>query len=161
MEEFNDPVAFAREFLNSPVLTNDVDRHPPAEQDCQHLAAELQRASNDPDTNDYDVLSNLAVFYLREGQQLPDWLAIFAADVLEGKKKRPTKRGKDKYDNWERDYKLFRATQEVAEAYNLPHYYNNELNEKITAAKIVAHAAGCSVDTVINCYKRFSSLGVK
>jgi hypothetical protein len=97
----------------------------------------------------------LAVELLRKNERMPDSLAFFAADVLEGKRKRPTKRGPDKYSKWERDYRLYRTIQEIVKAFGLAHYTNNELSEKMTAAEIVSQATGIKTAALITIYKRF------
>lgn len=156
----DDAVEFAKRSLSRPVLQDEVKASTP--QEHENIADALQQAAINPDTNDFDVLKTLAIDSLYRNERLPDWLAIFAADVLSGKKKRPTKRGVDKYSNWERDYKLWRATQEVAKAFGLQHYTNNELSEPTTAAEIVCQAAGCKVDVVITAYKKFTrNMGVE
>jgi hypothetical protein len=156
-----DAVNFAKQFWSGPILSGDIPKKPLPDTDLMQLDQALQQAAISPDTNDYDVLTALAADSLRENERMPDWLAAFVADVLERKRKRPTRRGSDKYINWERDYKLWRATQEVAKAFGLQNYTNNELSSKITAAEIVSEAAGCSTDVVITAYKRHSRMGVK
>ena len=118
---------FVREFLNSPVLMNDVRAKPVqrTERELESFGQKLEKAAKNPDTNDFDTLINLTAGLLRNGGVLPNFLAIFAADVLEGKRKRPTSSGPDQYKNWGRDYKLWRAVKEVAEKYKMPFYTNN------------------------------------
>lgn len=152
----DDAVEFAKRFLSGPVLSNDVKASTP--QGHENVAKALPQAAINPDTNDFDVLLMLAADGLYQNERLPEWLAVFAADVLSGKQKRPTKRGADKYANWERDYKLWRATQEVAKAFGLQRYSNNELSAQTTAAEIVSRAAGCNADVVITAYKKFSRI---
>jgi hypothetical protein len=182
----DDAVEFAKRFLSGPVLSDDVKASSP--QEFENIAKALQQATINPDANDFDILVMLAADGLSRNERLPEWLAAFAADVLSGKRKRPTKRGPDKYGNWERDYKLWRATQEVAKAFGLQRYSNNELSKKTTAAEIlssagacsdtnelskkttaaeiVSRAAGCEADVVITAYKKFNkkfsrTMGVK
>lgn len=150
----NDAVEFAKQFLSGAVLSDDVKASTPLE--YENVARALAQATINPDTNDFDVLLELAVERLNQNQMLPDWLANFAADVLSGKLKRPTRRGPDKYGNFERDYKLWRTTQEVAKHYALPAYTTNELSTKTTAAEVVCQAAGCKRDVVIKAYQKFS-----
>lgn len=57
---------------------------------------ELQLAIQDPDPYQFDVAIGLASTLLRMGDKLPDWLAMFVADVLDGDRSRPARRGKDK-----------------------------------------------------------------
>jgi hypothetical protein len=152
----DDAVEFAKRFLSGPVLSDDVKAS--TTQMHENVAKALPQAAINPDTNDFDVLVMLAADGLSRNERLPDWLAAFAADVLSGKRKRPTKRGPDEYGNWERDYKLWRATQEVAKAFGLQHYSNNELSTQTTAAEIVSRAADCKADVVITAYKKFSRI---
>ncbi|MEN3371689.1 hypothetical protein [Dechloromonas sp. ZS-1] len=152
----DDAVAFAKRFLSGPVLSEDIKAS--TAQEHENVVKALQLAAINPDTNDFDTLVMLAADGLSRNERLPDWLAVFAADVLLGKRKRPTKRGQDEYGNWVRDYKLWQATQEVSKAFNLQHYTNNELSAQITAAEIVCRAAGCSVDVVITAYKKFTRI---
>lgn len=167
MDNDNEALQFAKTFWSEQVqgetenniLFKDVKASHPTESDMERMGDALEQAARDPDTNDFDVLVMLAAGLMRKNERLPDWLASFAADVLEGKRKRPTKRGADKYKNWQRDYSLWRAVDEVACKFDLPRYKNNELSNKPTAAGIVAEAARLNVDVVITAYKTFSKGG--
>ena len=167
MDNYNEALQFAKTFWSEQVqavtenniLFKDVRASYPTEADMERMGDALEQAARDPDTNDFDVLVMIAAGLMRENERLPDWLATFAADVLEGKRKRPTKRGADKYKNWPRDYSLWRAVDEVASKFNLPKYTNNELSRKPTAADIVAEAARLKVGAVITAYKSFSKGG--
>ena len=167
MDNYNEALQFAKTFWSEQVkavtenniLFKDVRASYPTEADMERMGDALEQAARDPDTNDFDVLVMIAAGLMRENERLPDWLASFAADVLEGKRKRPTKRGADKYKNWPRDYSLWRAVDEVASKFNLPKYTNNELSRKPTAADIVAEAARLKVGAVITAYKSFSKGG--
>ncbi|SHF86129.1 hypothetical protein SAMN02745117_02734 [Lampropedia hyalina DSM 16112] len=167
MDNDNEVLQFAKTFWSEQVqaetenniLFKDVRASYPTEADMELMGDALEQAARDPDTNDFDVLVMLAAGLMRENERRPDWLASFAADVLEGKRKRPTKRGADKYKNWQRDYSLWRAVEEVACKFELPKYTNNELSNKTTAARIVAEAARLNVDVVITAYKTFSKGG--
>ena len=167
MDNYNEALQFAKTFWSEQVqavtenniLFKDVRASYPTEADMERMGDALEQAARDPDTNDFDVLVMLAAGLMRENERLPDWLASFAADVLEGKRKRPTKRGADKYKNWQRDYSLWRAVDEVASKFNLPKYTNNELSRKPTAADIVAEAARENVEVVKTAYKSFSKGG--
>ena len=167
MDNYNEALQFAKTFWSEQVkavtenniLFKDVRASYPTEADMERMGDALEQAARDPDTNDFDVLVMLAAGLMRENERLPDWLASFAADVLEGKRKRPTKRGADKYKNWQRDYSLWRAVGKVACKFDLPRYTNNELSNKPTAAGIVAEAARLKVDVVITAYKSFSKGG--
>jgi hypothetical protein len=159
MGNHDEAIQFAKSFLKSEVLFNDAKGSDPSEADMVRMGEALEAAARDPDTNDFDTLVMLAAGLMRENERLPDWLASFAADVLAGKQKRPTKRGADKYKNWQRDYSLWRAVDNVANNFDLPKYTNNELSNKTTSATIVAKAAGLNVDVVITAYKRFNQGG--
>lgn len=154
-------IDFAREFFNRDRLLPGFARSQKNSDEDRILDMEaLKRAAEHPDTadtNDHDTLVLWAAGRLRAGLELPDWLAIFTADVLEGKRKRPTKRGKDKYDYWERDFKLMLTAKEVAKRFDMPLYTNNESSSKTTAAYITAKAAKVGVDVVKNAIKRFKN----
>lgn len=159
MNSHDEATQFAKSFLESGALFNDVKGRELSEADMVRMGEALEAAALNPDTNDFDTLVMLAAGMMRENEMLPDWLASFAADVLEGKRKRPTRRGADKYKNWRRDYSLWRAVNEVAGKFSLPKYTNNELSENPTAAGIVAEGAGLNVDVVITAYKTFNKGG--
>lgn len=167
MDNYDEALQFAKTFWGEQVqgepansiFFKDVRTSYPTEADMERMGDALEQAARDPDTNDFDVLVMLAAGLMRENERLPDWLASFAADVLEGRRKRPTKRGADRYKNWRRDYSLWRAVDEVACKFQLPRYTNDELSSKPTAAGIVAEAAGLNVDVVITAYKVFSRRG--
>jgi hypothetical protein len=153
----DDQVRFARTLLERSLLRDDI-RSATAATDLAlagHLLGKLKLAALEPDTNDFDTLINLAAQCLYEGEVLPGWLAAFAADVLTGKRVRPTRRGADKYRNYERDYCLWRAAQEVAQQFKLPLYSNNELSAKTTAAEVVGQAANLKAAIVTTAIKRF------
>ncbi len=147
-------IEFATAFLNGKVMLDDVRKLPTDEHEHRLIYEALQAAAVNPDQNDFDVLMGVAVDELRDKRRLPDWLADFVADILEGKRKRPTKRGPDPYTNWPRDYVLSRAVEEVAKRFSLPLYADNELWDGMTAAKIVAEAAGESLEIVHKAYKK-------
>jgi len=155
--DIGNALAFAKSFLKGQVLINDVRAR---KEDAPRVYEALEKAAVNPDTNDFDALIALAALLLRErAVMLPPILANFAADVIEGKRKRPTRRGADKYRTWVRDYKLYRAVQEVARAFHLPHYSNNELSSNVSAAQIVSQAAACKLSAVVRAYKRMKAWG--
>ena len=88
-----------------------------------------------------------------------DGLLFLRPMSFRAKCKRPTKRGADKYANWERDVKLWRTVQAIAELFSLSCYLNKELSEKTSAADIVAKAGGYKTDIVVNAYKKFTRIG--
>lgn len=147
-----------REILTGDILFKDVEEY--MRPDCVSLSEErmanaLMKALENPDTNDFDVGVNTAATMLRAGERLPDWLAVFAADVLQGKRTRPTKRGPDPYATWMRDYAIARAVLEVSSRFDLPQYTKNELSNKITAAQIVSKTAHLSLDVVHKAIQKF------
>lgn len=156
MDNHDEAIQFAKSFLESNILLNDLKGSYLSETDMERMDEALEAATLSHDTNDFDMLVIVAAGLMRENERLPNWLASFAADVLEGKRTRPTKRGADKYKNWQRDYSLWRAVDNVASKFDLPRYTNNELSSKTTASTIVAEAAGLNVDVVITAYKTFS-----
>jgi len=141
-----------REILTGETLFRDLQS---CEADEERMANALKNALQNPDTNDFDVGVVIASAMLRDGQRLPDWLAVFAADVLEGKRNRPTKRGPDPYTNWQRDYCLALAVLEISSRFGVPEYTKNELSYKTTAAQIVAETTQQSLDVVHHAIKRF------
>ena len=119
----------------------------------------LEAAAKNPDTNDFETLILVAAMLLRQGDRLPDWLATFSADVLEGKRKRPIRRGPDRYAKWMECYQLFRAVEETAKRFDMPIYTHNGLSKKETAAHVVSRAKECPLDIVHNAYRKFKSRG--
>lgn len=156
-EHQSEAVNFAREFLNTDIPLDDIRAKGFDESHAKERGEALRRAAVDPDPLEFDVLTGIAADLLRKGELLPVWLAAFTADVLEGKRKRPTRRGPDKLKNWARDYSLWRAVGEVAERFNLPKYTNNELSEKTTAADIVSEASGCGLAVVTNACQKIKT----
>lgn len=147
-----------RDILTGDILLNDVAEG--MRLDCvslseERLANALKKALENPDTNDFDAGVITAAAMLRDGAHLPDWLAVFAADVLQGKRTRPTKRGPDPYANWIRDYAVARAVLAVSSRFDLPQYTNNELSNKVTAAQIVSETAHLSLDVVHKAIQKF------
>ena len=167
MDNYDKALQFAKTFWSEQVQTEtennilcqDIRASIPTEADMERMGDALKQAARDPDTNDFDALVTLTADLMRENARLPaDWLASFAADVQEGKRKRPTKRGADKYKNFPRDYSLWRAVDEVACKFDLPKYTNNELSNKPTAAEIVSVAVDVNLDVVITAYKKFKRM---
>ena len=117
------------------------------------LKRALQKNRND--TTSFDMGVTLAADMLREDGELPEWLASFAADVLEGKRKRPNKHGPDKSAKRYRDLILAMAVTEVSSRFGVPKYTNNELSHKVTAAQIVAQTANLPLEIVHHAVKNF------
>ncbi|MDA1136426.1 MAG: hypothetical protein O2916_09315 [Proteobacteria bacterium] len=123
------------------------------EEDAQFLYERLEMAAHDPDTNDYDALILTSALHLRDNHRLPAFLSTFVADVLEGKRQKPIKRGVDKYKNFERNGKIRHIIEILNKELGLPKYNNNELNNKTTAADIAVEISGLSLNTIINIIK--------
>jgi len=157
-EMTNEALEFAKKILTGPILRYDLYVSNPQKEDFLRIGNELEAASKKPNAIEFDALLTIAADALSKNERMPDWLSAFAADVLLGKQKRPTKRGPEEFGNWERDYRLWRATQEVAKAFGLQHYSNNELSARLTAAEVVSRAANCSPDVVITAYKKFTRI---
>jgi len=156
----DEAIAFAEKFLSPEAISAAEKRiieRPQSEADLEFMILGLRRIAEDPDNPDtlgFDYLMSLAAGFQRSKYRVPDFLAAFAADVLEGKRKRPTKRGADPYAKYRRNYALFEATEAVAKEFDLPCYSNNELSEKTTAAEIVSMAEHCTTDIVVTAYKK-------
>lgn len=124
-----------------------------AEQECEEEQVEktyqaVEKAlDGEMDTNDFDALVINTAGLLREGQPIPNKLATFAADVLEGKRSRPTKRGPDPYGHFIRNVELSFAVEAVHQKFGIARYENGNTNNQ-TAADAVSEAANCTVNTV-------------
>lgn len=105
----------------------------------------------------FDSTVAIAAIMLSKGERLPEWLAVFVADVLKGTLKRPTKHGKDKFANMERDYYTAWAVLEVSRRFSLPKRTNNALSKKTTAAQIVAEQGKFTINQVHNAYQRYGN----
>ena len=156
-----DPVDYARrlwdEWVAHPMAMIPTRFKPPGsdpEFDAR-LDRAMEAAVTSGDTNDYDTSVILAACCLREHMPMPPWLACFAADVLEGKRQRRTKRGPDPYATFMRDWRLSWLTRTVAHHFGLQTYSHNELSRKPTAAEVVSQAADVPKETVINALRRF------
>jgi hypothetical protein len=107
----------------------------------------------DMDTNDFDAIVSLCADVLRKGQRLPFELAEFAADVLEGKRSRPTKRGPDPYRDYIRNVVLSYVVEAVATKFGIARYAKGNASNE-TAADAVSEAAKCSINTVMHALRR-------
>lgn len=144
-------ILFARKSMRRS-LQEDIED--PSQADFANMGKALRESAQNPDPNEYDVLVTLSADLLRQNEVMPGWLKSFAADVLTGERRRPTKRGPDPYARWDRDYRLWRAVRDVAHACSVPHYSNNELSSKVTAASIVSVATEHPVDTIVKAYQK-------
>lgn len=151
----DDAVAFVERFLKTGVLHDFINRKATSRTQLEdHKNYDLEDKVSFEDTNDYDMMIALSVDILRSGDRMPIFYASFAADVLEGKRVRPTKRGVDPYKNWVPDFNLWRAAEEVKEKYGFPLYTNNELAKKVTAAEIVSRGSGSNLNAVKNAIRK-------
>ena len=157
-----DPMDYARQLWNEwrdlpmPTLPGKPGDDPEVDERMVRALKETAVASDNP--NAYDALVTVAAWFLRDPlgrQMMPIWLSRFAADVIEGKRTRPTRRGPDPYPNWVRDFKLAHLTPVIARRYKLPLFTHNELSRKWTAAEVVSEAADVPTETVINALRRF------
>jgi len=165
MDDYDEAITYAKTFYASDIISDDLkplDELPFIFKKLRYRQKAIDmlmtaRHQEWGDAHDFDFLIQFIANGLRKGDKKPldPDLALFVADVLEGKRARPTKRGQDKYANRQRDYKLARSVDEIAKRFNLPRYTNNELSKKITAADVISQTTGLSKDIVITAYKRF------
>jgi hypothetical protein len=156
---FNDAVAYARELLNpdekkimSEIIEAFVELES-EEEEVEKIYQAVEKALDGAmDTNDYDALVSTAAGLLREGQPIPNKLAKFAADVLEGKRSGPTKRGPDPHRDFIRNVKLSLAVEAVVQKFGFARYANGNTNNQ-TAVDAVSEAAKCTVSTVKHALK--------
>jgi len=154
-EKLSEAQLLAREILTGDVLFTDIEPFLKPWVQVEDKAAALEKSLKNPDANDFDAGVIVAADMLRNGAILPDWLAVFAADVLEGKRKRPTKPGQSEYANWIRDYKIARAVFEVSVRFGMPQYTNSDTSRKLTAAEVVAESGQLSLYVVHHAIRRF------
>lgn len=116
----------------------------------------LQQIALDPSPYDFDMLTELAAEFVMSGKTPPEWLATFAASVLRGKAARKGCKQPAKRPNLARDHARWGAVNVIAAFYKLPRYTNNEeVKTPMTAAAIVAEAAGLSEEAITKTYKAF------
>lgn len=172
MDNYDEAVQIAKIFYASDIISDDLkplEELPFIFKKFRHRqkVIDMLMTAKHPewgDVRDFDFLIKFIVSQLRKGNKIPHPdLALFVADVLEGKRKRPTKRGRDERINEKRDYKLARTVEEVAARFTLPRYTNNELSNKTTAAEIVSEVVGVNLDVVITACKKYRRMmvGVK
>ena len=151
-ELFAEAVEWARPFIRNSVLKTR-GQHPQ-----KHAAALLPQDSS-PDeimffnvsiealiataaqnSFSFDVINSLAAACLRCGRQMPPPLATFAADILDGTQRRPTRRGPQPGRPGSLDrIALGSLLRTVATRFSLAEYSNND-DKAITAARIVVEA---------------------
>ncbi|MGR3610140.1 MAG: hypothetical protein ACU0BN_15015 [Sulfitobacter sp.] len=151
---FSDVVAYARELLNPDekkimfeIIKAFAERESEEEQVEKTYQAVEKALDGEMDTNDFDALVLTATDLLREGQPIPNKLAKFAGDVLEGKRSRPTKRGPDPYRDFIRNVELSFAVEAVVQKFGIARYAKGNTNNQ-TAVDAVSEAAKCTVSTV-------------
>lgn len=151
---FSDVVAYARELLNPDekkimieIIKAFAEQESKEEQVEKTYQAVEKALDGKMDTNDFDALVLTAADLLREGQPIPNKLAKFAGDVLEGKRSRPTKRGPDPYRDFSRNVELSFAVEAVVQKFGIARYAKGNTNNQ-TAVDAVSEAAKCTVSTV-------------
>jgi len=157
---FEDVVAYARELLTQHegqimmgILRASAKQGSNEEQDEQTYQAIEKALDGDMDTNDFDALVITVAGLIREGQRLPQNLAKFAADVLEGERLRPTKRGPDPYRDFIRNVELSYAVEAVVQKFSIARYAKgNTTNE--TAVDAVSEAAKSTISTVTHALRK-------
>lgn len=75
---------------------------------------ELVKAS-DLELIDYEAMRQLAMSALRDRAELPSLLAFWIADVLDGNRKPPARRGTHPLANWYRDWQICEDVQKLVE----------------------------------------------
>ena len=152
---FKDMIAYARKLLEPgekkimiELIKAYAEQESEEEQNEKNYQA-VQKALNDEmDTNDFDALVVTAANLLREGLRLPHELAKFTADVLEGKRSRPTRRGPDPYRDYIRNTELSFAVEAVVQKFSIARYAKGNTSNE-TAADAVSEAAKCTASAVI------------
>lgn len=109
--------------------------------DLQFAANQVQRleeglATNDPAT--FDIALAVCASMVRQHEPLPDFLAQFAADFLDGSRARPKVRGHDPLKAYEQDFLITRAINALVSKLGVPRYTNSETAAKLTASQLVA-----------------------
>ena len=159
---FQDVIAYARELLNhheeqilSEIIAVNEEQTSELELDRKHDKAIAESLGDNPTTNQFDAMIKTAAELLREGRWLSAELAKFTADVLEGKRTRPTKPGPDPDRDYLRNIKLNFVVEAVAQKFDIPRYAKGNPTNKTavdagseTAVDAVSKAAGCTVNTV-------------
>jgi hypothetical protein len=151
---FQDVIAYARELLNhdEEQITDDISKargEQLSELDkfMRHVKSMSESLGDNPTTNQFDGMIIVAAGFLRKGKRLPAELAKFAADVLEGKRTRPTKPGPDPDRDYLRNIKLNFVVEAVVQKFDIPRYAKGNPTNK-TAVDAVSEATRYSVSTV-------------
>lgn len=114
-------------------------------------------ATYSPSPLEHDLLMLMAAECLREGVPIPKELAGYAADVLEGLRSPPARRGRPQGPGLLRDLKLLTACLELSQQHSLPLFSNNKLLKAVTAAEVVSMASGVSLEAVKQAIRRARS----
>jgi hypothetical protein len=151
---FKDVIAYARELINHDDQRIMIEfsrafaeQESEDEQAARHEKAMEKALGDGQDTNDFDALVITAIELIREGQILPHKLAQFAADVLEQKRSRPTKRGPDPYRDYIRNTELSFAVEAVVQKFGIARYAKGNTSNE-TAVDAVSEVAKCTANTV-------------
>ena len=173
---YAEALAFARDFLASDVWhcdwSNETFRAGAIAANLEWMRTMVGRElPPNISAENFDYLLGYAAHRIRESLSgtpagkpgaacnMPVWLAAFLADVLEGKRKRPTKRGPPASKNEKRDWALWRAVAEVGLRFGYGAYHGGPYASKTpTAVEIVAEAADMSAGTVADIYKALAAL---
>lgn len=119
------------------------------------IAESLEQAAADPDTRDYSVLTIVAANYLRQGETMPEWLRVFAADALTGKITPRARRGRKK-TGVARDFTLWAAVEVVSDIFGMPKYSHGNNVPHETAVGVVADVAGESINVVLHALRNYA-----
>ena len=167
---FQDVIAYARELLShheKKILSEIVNAYIEQTNDEEHSEMIHQQFEDaldgEMDTNDYDNLVMSVAQQLLEGQPVLHKFAEFAADVLEGKRSRPTKPGPDPYRDYLRNIKLNFVVEAVTQKFDIPRYAKGNPTNKTavdagseTAVDAVSEATRYSVSTVTHAWRAAS-----
>lgn len=158
MSDHDVQVDLARQLLDIPPDFDKMARHYVMyfEHLSESIHKRLQQIALDPSPYDFDMLTELAAKFILDGKSRPEWLATFAADVLLGKVKRTDCKKPEGRPNLMRDHARWGAVEIIATIYGLPRYANNAaVDTPMTAAAVVAEAAGLTEEAIAKTYKNF------
>ena len=114
-------------------------------------------ATDSPSPLEHDFLLLLAADSLRKGIPIPREVAGYVADVLEGLRSPPARRGRPQGPGLLRDLRLLTACLGLSQRHSLPLFSNNELLKAVTAAEVVSMASGVSLEAVKQAIRRARS----
>ena len=152
--KWEDVILFAREILDHgdqqiliEILKANEEQTSEEDLDASHERGMEKALGDKMNAIDYDAMASFSAQLLREFRRLPQDLAEFAADVLEGKRSRPTKPGPDPGRDIIRNIALSFTTEVVAKKFSLARYAKGNTNDE-TAVVAVSEAAKCTVNKV-------------